>query len=220
MTGLAVSGKNAEERTTEPAQLAGTMKVQGEARVDGYRPICDALWVWGTLLGFPSIEGRRLMSSAARRLDSGHLQLERVRQGIETAPPEGSIAGRERMHEIIGDAELSVIALDKALDIVVSLPGRYRLPIPVPTVVMENKQLLADLRDHYSHIDERAFGKVLGVADAKAEEAWDFASLVADRTFTDGHGSLHIDGEATALCIAARDCLVKAWAHLVARARA
>jgi hypothetical protein len=210
----------ADEPDTTSARLASiTMTVQQPARTDGYRPISDSLWVWAAILGFPSIEESRLLTSGARRLDSGHRQLERVREGIDTAPPEGSVGGRERMHEVIGDAEMAVIALDKALDVVVSLSGRYHLPMAVPASVTRNKQFIADLRDHYSHIDERALGRVDWQPDAKAEEAWDFVSLLADRTFADGHGSLGIDEEATELCIAARGYLVQAWAHLVARAR-
>jgi hypothetical protein len=75
------------------------------ARADGYRPICDAFWSWGYLLGFRPIEEVRLLMAGARRLDSGHLQVERVRSGIEHMAPEGSIAFREDLHEIVGDAE-------------------------------------------------------------------------------------------------------------------
>jgi hypothetical protein len=75
------------------------------ARADGYRRICDAFWSWGYLLGFRPIEEVRLLMAGARRLDSGHLQVERVRSGIEHMAPEGSIAFREDLHEIVGDAE-------------------------------------------------------------------------------------------------------------------
>lgn len=203
----------------EAAQLRGRAVIQGEARSDGYRPICDALWVWGTLLGFPSLEEYRLISSAARRLDSGHRQIEQVREGIATAPPEGSIAAREAMHEIIGDAELAVIALDKTLDIIVGLPGRYRLTLSMPALVPQKRQLIADLRDHYAHIDERALGKVRGKPNPRAEDAWEFVALLVDRKLTDGHGSLGIDDEATELCVEARGYLLAAWTQLVARGR-
>jgi hypothetical protein len=212
-------GDKATVAAPTPAQIAITMTVEQPMRIDGYRPISDSLWVWGTILGFPPIEQSRLLWSGARRLDSGHRQLERVRHGIDTAPPEGSVGGRERMHEVIGDAELAVIALDKAIDIVVCLSGRYQVPGSVPPVVQAKRQLVADLRNHYAHIDERALGRVHGHPTPKSEDAWEFVSLLADRTLTDGNGSLGIDQDATDLCIAARDYLVKAWADLVARAR-
>jgi hypothetical protein len=198
-----------------------TTNIECPPRGDGYRPICDPLWVWGSILGFPSIEEYRLLWSAARRLDSGHLQIERVREGIATMPPPGSPAGRWRMHEVIGDAELAIIALDKALDVIVNkLTGSFRLELPVPRLVRVKRPLVARLRDHYSHIDERALGKVWGKTNPEAEQAWEFAALFEGRKLTDGTESLSIDDEATELCIAARSHLVAAWAQLVERGRA
>lgn len=162
-----------------------------------------------------------MLWSAARRLDSGHLQIERVREGIATMPALGSPAGRWRMHEVIGDAELAIIALDKALDVIIDkLTGSFRLELPVPRLVRIKRPLVARLRDHYSHIDERALGKVWGKANPEAEQAWDFAALFEDRKLTDGTESLSIDDEATELCVAARGHLVAAWAQLVERGRA
>jgi hypothetical protein len=162
-----------------------------------------------------------MLWSAARRLDSGHLQIERVRENIATMPPAGSPAGRWRMHEVIGDAELAIIALDKALDVIVNkLTGSFRVELPVPPVVRAKRPLVERLRDHYSHIDERALGKVWGKASPEAEQAWEFAALFGDRKLTDGTDSLSIDDEATELCVAARGYLVAAWQQLVARGRA
>jgi hypothetical protein len=159
--------------------------------------------------------------SAARRLDSGHLQIERVRAGIATMPPPGSPAGRWRMHEIIGDVELGVIALDKALDVIVTkLTGAFRIELSVPALVRSKEPLIRRLRDHYAHIDERALGKVFGKTSPEAERAWEFAALFEGRRLTDGTESLGIDGEATELCIVARDHLVAAWTQMVARGRA
>jgi hypothetical protein len=95
-------GEEAEGTIAQPVQLELRGQIEGQARGDGDRPISDALWVWASFLGFPSTEASRLISSGARRLDSAHLQIERVRTGIDTAPPEGSIAFRERLHEVIG----------------------------------------------------------------------------------------------------------------------
>jgi hypothetical protein len=162
-----------------------------------------------------------MLWSAARRLDSGHLQIERVREGIATMPPPGSPAGRWRMHEVIGDAELGIIALDKALDVIVDkLTGNFRVELPVPRLVRAKRPLVGRLRDHYSHIDERALGQVWGTASPEADQAWEFAALFEGRKLTDGTESLSIDDEATELCVAARGYLVAAWQQLVERGRA
>ena len=153
-----------------------------------------------------------MLWSAARRLDSGHLQIERVREGIATMPPLGSPAGRWQIHQVIGDAELAIIALDKALDIIIvnKLTASYRIKPSMPQIVLAKRPLVERLRDHYAHIDERALGKVFGKANPDAEQAWEFAALFEHRKFSDGTECLSIDDEATELCIAARDYVVAA----------
>ena len=195
-------------------------KIEQPARSDGYRPICEPLWVWGAIVGVPGQDAYRLFWSAARRLDTGHRQIERVRQALDNIPPIGSPAGRQSAHEIIGDAEMAVWAIDKALEIAVSLPGRFRIERTVPKALLEAQPLVSRLRDHYSHIEERALGLIKGKPDASAEDAFEITTLVRRRILTDGRDSLDIDDEATTLCIQTRDYLIGAWTALTARERA
>jgi hypothetical protein len=185
-------------------------------RQDGYRPIAEPLWVWATVTQSQiTTDTWRLFWSAARRLDTGHRQIERVREALSVLPPKGTPAGRQAIHDVVGDAEMAVWALDKALDIAHSLSGRYRITVPFPKFVLERRALVADLRDHYSHIDERALGRKKGKADPRAAaQAFEFLALVSQRILTDGNASIGIDEEATQLCIEARDYLVEAWAAL------
>lgn len=140
--------------------------------------------------------------------------------GIANIAPESSIAFGEDVHRIVGDVELAVIALDKALEIVVGLPGRYSLVGSVPAIVTEKCELLRQLRHDYAHIEERALGKIKGTKTQAAERVWQYQSIFVDRKLTDGNASLGIDQEATNLCTGARAYLVRAWSQLTARARA
>lgn len=209
------------DETQQPAtvQLRASAKIERPPRGDGYRPISDPLWVWAAIQSFPGNDGALLILTAARRLDVGHLQIERGRDGLSALPPVESPAGRQRVHEIVGDLEMGVWSIEKAIDIALSLSGHYRIEAAIPKILPEKKPLVTRLRDHYSHIDERAFGKIKGRPDVAAAEAFKFAAIFRDRTLTDGRDSLGIDYEITALCIATRDYLVKAWQELVARAR-
>jgi hypothetical protein len=201
----------------QPVELRINAKIEQPARSDGYRPITDPLWVWATILGsFPSDGSWRVFVSAARRLDSAHRQIERVRAGIDDLPPMGSPAGRWAMHAVIGDAEMAIWALDKSLDLAVQIQGRYRIPGTFPKIITEKRPIVGALRDHWSHIDERAVGKVNKKKDPTAENAWEYPAIFNDRAFTDGTDSLGVDQESTDLCIATRDYLVRAWQHLVA----
>jgi hypothetical protein len=207
-----------EPEAPKPVQIEIKGKVQQPSRPDGYRPITDPQWVWGQMLGVPSEEAWRTFWSAARRLDTGHRQVERIREAIEGLPPLGSPAGRQAAHEVIGDAEMAIWAIDKALDIAVAIQGRYRIEGPFPTIIEAKRPLVAALRDHYSHIDERAYGKVKEKADPTAEEAFEFTAIISHREFTNGTDSLGIDQEATDLCIGTRDYLVRAWTQIVGAA--
>jgi hypothetical protein len=194
------------------------VRIEQPARSDGYRPITDPLWVWGRILGVPNDEAWRLFWSAARRLDTGHRQIERVRVAIEELPPIESPAGRQAAQEVIGDAESAIWALDKALDIAIGIPGRFRVAGALPKIIDEKRPLIQALRDHYSHIDERALGKVKKKANPTAEDAFEYAAIFARREFTDGKDSLGIDQESTDLCIGTRDYLVGAWTRLTGEA--
>lgn len=193
------------------------LKIEQPARPDGYRPISDPIWVWGSMVGFPGGGSYKLFGSAARRLDTGHQQIERVRAGLTEMPALGSIPARQRMHEIIGDAEMGVWAIDKAVAIALSLRKHFSIERPIPEFVLEKQPLVRRLRDHYSHIDERALGLVWRKPDATAEEAFEFGALIEERVFTDGRDSLDIDKETTELCIQTRDYLIGAWTDLTAR---
>jgi hypothetical protein len=192
-------------------------KIEELPRPDGYRPISDPLWTWaalvGGIVGPPTNESMRLFLAAARRLDAGHRQIERVRQALDGLPSDG--VPRQAVHDVTGDAELAIIALDTALDIAVSLSGRYKIERPFPRLVAEIHPLVARLRDHYAHIDERAVGRIKSKVDPSAEDAFHIDALAERRVFTDGSETLGVDDEATRLCIETRDYIVGAWGDVV-----
>lgn len=209
---------SSESDPSAPVELKAHLRVERPARDDGYRPISDPLWVWASILAFPGSVESRLVLTAARRLDVGHRQIERARDRITALPQSENPASRQEVHEIVGDVEMGIWSIDKAIEIALSLSGRYRVEVPVPGIVTEKQPLVARLRDHYAHIDERALGKVKGKPDVTAADAFEFAAILRDRTLTDEHDTLGIDDEITELCIATRDYLVKTWQELVSRA--
>ncbi len=115
---------------------------------------------------------------------------------------------------------MAVWAIDRAVRIALSLGESYGVETPFPEFVRQKRPLLTSLRNHYSHIDERALGLVRGKPDPTAEQAFEYEALVARRILTNGNDSLDIDEETTNLCIATRDYLVAAWIAVVERAKA
>ena len=158
------------------------------------------------------------MLAAARRLDTAHRQLQRVREGIADAGT-GSPFARRRLLDVMGDAEMAMIALNKAITIASTLSGKYRTGAAMPQLVQDRAAFVTRMRDHYEHIEDRAIGRTKrGLDEQEAARAFEFATLVRDRLFSDGDESLSVDGEATALIIAVRDYLVACWDELIARA--
>jgi hypothetical protein len=188
---------DADEPTPQPVIIThGPPHIEGgSAHADGYRPICDPLWSTAAIFGAPSRPDTLLILSAARSLDTAHLQIERVRSGLtdiaDGTTPIGSLAGRAAMHVVIGDAEHAMIALALVLRVIRKLDRDYDLSVSAPGVVMQKQRLIKRLRDHYSHVDERAFGLVRKKPDVRAEEAFEFGALLASRKFTDGKVSLN-----------------------------
>jgi hypothetical protein len=172
-----------------PAQLKGHMHFSSEPRRDGYRPIVEPLWAWAQTVGIPQRQQSLLVLSAARRLDTGHLQVERVRDGIDSLLSLSSPAGREQLYEVLGDAEIALIALNRAITMAAKLNGLYRLPVSYPKIVSEKRSLLDNLRDAYEHVDDRALDRIHG--KAAGEEAMlgfrSFSVLIEERRFTDGN---------------------------------
>src|SRR3712207_8052397 len=64
-------------------------------------------------LGFPPTEAMRLVASAARRLDTGHLMLERVRDGLDALPPEGRDRKSTRLNSSHANISYAVFCLKK-----------------------------------------------------------------------------------------------------------
>jgi hypothetical protein len=203
-----------------PAQLKGHMHFSSEPRRDGYRPIVEPLWAWAQTVGIPQRQQSLLVLSAARRLDTGHLQVERVRDGIDSLLSLSSPAGREQLYEVLGDAEIALIALNRAITMAAKLNGLYRLPVSYPKIVSEKRSLLDNLRDAYEHVTIAHWIASTGRRRGK-RRCWGSgrsASLLrsAGSPMATTHLGLH--EEMTRLVIATRDYLVKSWAELVARA--
>jgi len=126
---------------------------------------------------------------------------------------------RRRLHQIVGDAELGIIAIDKALDVAMALSGRYRASVSLPALIPQQRGLIESLRNHYAHIDARAMGEAKGKLDPAAVEAtYHFGAIVREHRFTDGVRSISIGAEMTELLVATRGYIVGVLVEIVERA--
>jgi len=194
------------------------LDVSEPPRPDGFQPLALGSMVWGGVVGFPHDDRYWLMTSAARRLDFAHRQLERARDAIDAymgSPGDALV--------ILADVESAFLAMHRAVVIARYVNRRgYGSPgFPnFPTVVGRKRRTIALLRHAYEHIDARALGVVEGeVLDPAAAHslfvgAGYGADLVEKREVAYRDKRFGIDGEATELLVALRKFLRDAWVHM------
>lgn len=200
------------------------MDLRAAPRSDGYRPITEMLWVWPTFVGPPADEAWRYILSLARRLDTAHRQLERLREAVDQANKllqgaTGSSPGsREAAFAAIGEAELFVVGLYRALRMAGDIPAHFGTQAESPGQLTSQLPHVKETRDAFEHIDERAFELRRRSHDPAALTVFEFHGfLFQERTLRYHQSALQIDEEATDLIIATRDFVVRAWIELCDR---
>lgn len=197
------------------------MDLRAAPRLDGYRPITEMLWVWPVFADPPTAAAWRYVLSIARRLDTAHRQLERLRTATDYASSllkgatGSSPASREAAFAALGEAELFVIGLYRALRMAADLETHFTLRAQTPTDFVDRIRDVKELRDAFEHIDDRAFERRHRKHDAAALTVFEFQPfLFRERKLRYHQSSLGIDADASELMIAIRDYVVRAWIEL------
>lgn|GEM_PF-5135188 len=115
-------------------------------RPDGYRPIAEMLWVWTAFAGPPADEAWRYVLSTARRLDTAHRQLERVREAVDDASSMvagatgTSPASREPLFAALGETELFLVGLYRALRMAADIEKHFGIDLPSPVALRDDSK--------------------------------------------------------------------------------
>lgn len=188
-------------------------------RPDGYRELAVALQAWGNLTGYRGPrEHLWLVLTAARRLDTAHRQIERVREGFgqlkEIKP--NPMRRMEETLAVLGDAQLAMIALYRAASAAERITPY--VTVPFPALVKQRMEGLKQLRDAFEHADDRALGYV-SRREKDPEKAWKSMvvfgkALIGTREIRYRKWSLGIDKPATGIFLSLRRFIRKAWLEL------
>jgi hypothetical protein len=199
-------------------QLWSHTVLMDPARPDGYRPITNPIWVWARITGAIDANHVRILWTAARRLDAAHRQFERLRESVDRVDDvePGSVEWRRQLFDTLGDAELAIIALSRAMQLALGISTRLHVRVVAPKIVKHRADAVRALRRKCEHLEKDELQTLLA-ADGEG-----FATYRAPRLFTERRVvyepySLDIDREATALMIQTRDYLVKVAVALSAR---
>jgi hypothetical protein len=192
-------------------------KTLGEDSEPKYLP-CAAWILFLAMLGVgPDPEPYRYLVSAARRCDSARRQFLRVREILAEINPEGSRDQDDVLPTLaaIGDTEMAVTALYRALDMADQARGLFRVQLKLPPALRGKKRALLRLRDAYEHIDQRARGLARDTTDpSEILSVFDFSDLLDEDAITYAGERFDINTETTGILVVLRDFIVDEWIEL------
>ncbi|MFT4087648.1 MAG: light-mediated development protein DET1 [Gordonia sp. (in: high G+C Gram-positive bacteria)] len=174
----------------------------------GYVPLTPVLFTWLAVCPDWSVEARRYLLAAARRLDQAQALFVRM-DSLSSTEAEGAPARRRILWELIGTAELAVVALGRAVDMCVQAVDVVgcQLQVSIPDVITSRAEAIREIRNAYEHIEDRAFGNVRGKPNADAESIFDHASLLVDGVVSYGVHRLDLNSDVPAVIDAVRQHL-------------
>lgn len=179
---------------------------QTEATQSEYVSLTPVLWTWLNLGAGRNEARTHYLLAAARRLDMANLLLIEVGRRTERLNQEG-LAGpeiRRNLFELIGAVELAVIAVGRAVDMVMKTRTQIARNVPVPDIIVNAQEAVKDIRDAYEHVDERAAGNICRRPHPNALTIFDWRRLIVDGVITYGPHELDLMEQLPALLSAMR----------------
>ena len=125
----------------------------------GYAPVANTVWTWYRIVG-ERVGFFLYVHALARRLDAAHAAWELAIQERDKARSEGAIGQRIGFFRALSEAEVAIIALHRAMDMLLRFNGVFPLGLEIPDSLRKLEPIVKDMRNAFEHIDERAQGKI------------------------------------------------------------
>jgi hypothetical protein len=155
---------------------------------DGYAPLTNVVWTWMNIGVAPNSDVlSRYALAAARRLDTAHRHFTIFSDDLNQLDPElpGPMM-RQRIFQIMGEIEVFVIALSRAVDMATDINSLDGVSVPIPKSIVDAKKVLTKFRDAYEHIEDRAKGLVRSKPHQDALTIFDWTPLFTEQVITYG----------------------------------
>ena len=138
--------------------------------VGGYAPIANTVWTWYSIVN-EQVGFFQYVFALARRLDAAHSSWESAVEELDEAKNSVGLARRYGLLKALSEAEIAIIALHRAMDMLSGIKSVYGLGLESPDHLENLKPVVRDMRNAFEHINERAQGKInlRGDMDAEAE---------------------------------------------------
>ncbi len=146
-------------------------------KVGGYAPVANTVWTWYSIVG-ERVGFFVYLFSLARRLDAAHAAWELAIQERDNAKNEGATGAIERrigFFRALSEAEVTIIALHRGMDMLLRFNSVFHLGLEIPDSLRNMEPVVREMRNAFEHIDERAQGKInqRGQMDAEALTIFD-----------------------------------------------
>ena len=125
----------------------------------GYAPVADTIWTWYKLMGAKDQSLLMMLLAAARRLDASHVFWSATMDALEESATLEGIERRSTLFRALAMAEVTVISLSRAVEILYRLDERFALGLQIPEEIDSFRDTLRRLRNALEHIDDRAMGE-------------------------------------------------------------
>ena len=158
----------------------------------GYAPISNTIWTWFRVPPQSSATRFRLLSAAARRLDSAHALCVATLLSLRIPPNTPFLQTRSQFFEAWGHAELMCISLNRALSILDDIRCRFPAEEAFPESVSHLRSTITALRNAFEHIEDRALGNVRGEVHPDALSVFDQQELFSHGVLRYGDHSLSV----------------------------
>ena len=140
----------------------------------GYAPIANTIWTWYSIAG-EKVGFFLYLFALARRLDAAHALWELAIQERDKAKASDGMERRLVFFRALSEAEVAIIALHRAMDMLQRLEEVFLLEIQFPSNLERLEVVVREMRHAFEHIDERAQGRInqAGRMDAEALTIFD-----------------------------------------------
>ena len=181
-------GKRAVIRAGDLSFSSDEIDARSTKGLGGYAPVADTIWTWYRLVGAEDQSLLMLLLAAARRLDATHVFWSATMGALDESSSLEGIERRSTLFRALAMAEVTVISLSRAVEMLYRLEEEFRLGLQIPERIDSLRKPLRRMRNAMEHIDDRAMGEA---KDGTAESAM---SIFIQPLFVD-RGALTYAGE-------------------------
>ena len=178
----------------------------------GYAPVANTVWTWYSIVG-ERVGFFVYLYALARRLDAAHAAWELAIRERDNARSESGIGRRIGFFRALSEAEVTIIALHRAMNMLLHFNGVFPLGLEIPDSLQKLAPMFKDMRDAFEHIDERAQGKInlRGKMDAEALTIFDQPDFIGSSVLHYRGKDLHFYEDVLVALLSCRELVLKVF---------